>query len=94
MVGACVGVCERSEVVTGEDARKGDAVLGLASSGLHTNGYTLARKVVEDAGLSYSDVPDGFDRPLGEVYLEPHRAYAREVAALRDAVEEFAGWRT
>jgi phosphoribosylformylglycinamidine cyclo-ligase len=87
VVGACVGVCERSEVVTGEDARKGDAVLGLASSGLHTNGYTLARKVAEDAGLSYSDVPDGFDRALGEVYLEPHRAYAREVAALRDAVE-------
>src|SRR5918995_1391464 len=87
VVGACVGVCERSEVVTGEDAREGDAVLGLASSGLHTNGYTLARKVAEDAGLSYSDVPDGFDRALGEVYLEPHRAYAREVAALRDAVE-------
>ena len=85
VVGACVGVCERSEVVT-EDARKGDAVLGLASSGLHTNGYTLARKVVEDAGLSYSDVPDGFDRPLGEVYLEPHWP-TREVAALRDAVE-------
>ena len=87
VVGACVGACERAGVVTGEGVRAGDAELGLASSGLHTNGYTLARKVAEDAGLSYSDVPEGLDRTLGEVYLEPHRAYAREVAALRDAVE-------
>jgi phosphoribosylformylglycinamidine cyclo-ligase len=87
VVGACVGACERSEIVTGEGVRAGDTVLGLASSGLHTNGYTLARKVAEDAGLSYSDVPEGFDRPLGEVYLEPHRAYVREVFALREAVE-------
>jgi len=87
MVGVCVGACERSDVVTGERVRAGDAVLGLASSGLHTNGYTLARKVREDADLPYSDVPEGFYRPLGEVYLEPHRAYAREVFALRDAVE-------
>ena len=87
VIGVCVGACERSDVVTGERVRAGDAVLGLASSGLHTNGYTLARKVTEDADLPYSDVPEGFDRPLGEVYLEPHRAYAREVFALRDAVE-------
>jgi phosphoribosylformylglycinamidine cyclo-ligase len=87
VVGACVGACEREELVSGERVRVGDAILGLASSGLHTNGYTLARKVVEDAGLSYSDVPPGFDRSLGEVYLQPHRAYAREVAALRDAAE-------
>lgn len=87
VVGACVGACERADLVSGERVRAGDAVLGLASSGLHTNGYTLARKVVEDAGLSYSNVPEGFDRSLGEIYLEPHRAYVREVAALRDAVE-------
>src|SRR5215213_8045733 len=87
VVGACVGACERSEVVAGERVRVGDAILGIASSGLHTNGFTLARKVREDADLPYSDVPEGFDRPLGEVYLEPHRAYAREVAAVRDAVE-------
>ena len=87
VVGACVGACERAGLVSGERVRAGDAILGLASSGLHTNGYTLARKVVEDAGLSYSGVLAGFDRSLGEVYLEPHRAYAREVAALRDSVE-------
>jgi phosphoribosylformylglycinamidine cyclo-ligase len=87
VVGVCVGACERREVVTGERVRPGDAVLGLASSGLHTNGYTLARKVVADAGLSYRDAPESWDRSLGEVYLEPHRPYVREVSALRDAVE-------
>jgi phosphoribosylformylglycinamidine cyclo-ligase len=87
VVGVCVGACERSELVSGEGAEAGDAVLGLASSGLHTNGYTLARKAAEDAGLSYSEAPEGLDRSLGEVYLEPHRAYVREVSALRSAVE-------
>jgi phosphoribosylformylglycinamidine cyclo-ligase len=87
VVGACVGACERSEVITGGRVRAGDAILGLASNGLHTNGYTLARRVVAHAGHSYQDVPEGLHRSLGEVYLEPHRAYLREVEALRHAVE-------
>jgi phosphoribosylformylglycinamidine cyclo-ligase len=87
IVGVCVGACERGETITGERARPGDAVLGLASSGLHTNGYTLARKVLDDAGISYADRPEGLNRTVGEVYLEPHRAYVREVDALRTAVD-------
>jgi phosphoribosylformylglycinamidine cyclo-ligase len=87
VVGACVGACERTEVVTGERVSVGDAVIGLPSSGLHTNGYTLARKVLEDAGVSYEHRPEGFERTIGEAYLAPHRAYAHEVLALRDAVE-------
>jgi phosphoribosylformylglycinamidine cyclo-ligase len=87
VVGVCVGACERSEVISGERVQPGDAVLGLASSGLHTNGYTLARKVLEAAGVTYDDVPEGLGRSIGEVYLEPHRAYVREVEALRRVVE-------
>ena len=87
IVGVCLGACEKDEVVTGEKVRAGNAILGLASSGLHTNGYTLARKVVEDVGLSYSETPEAFDLPLGGVYLEPHKAYVREVGALREEVE-------
>lgn len=87
VVGVCVGASERDQVVTGEQVRTGDVVLGLASSGLHTNGYTLARKVLVDAGVSYADTLGGLDRPIGEVYLEPHRAYVREVEALRESVE-------
>lgn len=87
VVGTCMGVCERREVVTGERVEVGDAVIGLPSTGLHTNGYTLARRVLEDAGVSYEETPEGFDRPIGEVYLEPHRAYVREIIALRARVE-------
>jgi phosphoribosylformylglycinamidine cyclo-ligase len=87
IVGVCVGACERDGLIDGGRVRPGDAVLGLASSGLHTNGYTLARKVLSEAGISYSERPEGLDRPVGEVYLEPHRAYVREVEALRERVE-------
>lgn len=87
IVGVCVGACERGETITGGRVRSGDAVLGLASSGLHTNGYTLARKVLADAGISYSDWPGDLDRPVGEVYLELHRAYLREIEALRETVD-------
>jgi phosphoribosylformylglycinamidine cyclo-ligase len=87
IVGVCLGACERGGVVSGERVRPGDAVIGLSSSGLHTNGYTLARKVLADAGISYADRVEGLDRPVGEVYLEPHRAYVRAVEALRETVE-------
>ena len=87
VVGACLGACERWEIITGERVEVGDAVIGLPSSGLHTNGYTLARKVLEDADLSYSQRLEGSNRTIGEEYLVPHRAYVREILALRGAVE-------
>ena len=87
VVGACVGACERREVVTGEKVRVGDAVIGLPSAGLHTNGHSLAREVLEGAGVSYEYTPEGFDRTVGEAYLVPHRSYVRELLALRKAAE-------
>jgi phosphoribosylformylglycinamidine cyclo-ligase len=87
IVGVCVGACERSEVVSGQRVQPGDTIIGLASSGLHTNGYTLARKVLADTRISYADRPEGLNRPVGEIYLEPHRTYVREVEALRETVE-------
>ncbi len=86
IVGSCMGACEREDVVTGQGVEVGDAVIGLPSSGLHTNGYTLARKVLEDASLSYDGVPEGWDETVGDAYLEPHRAYVREVSALRRTI--------
>ncbi|WP_205544206.1 phosphoribosylformylglycinamidine cyclo-ligase [Rubrobacter indicoceani] len=89
IVGVCVGAAERSALVTGETVRPGDAVIGLASSGLHTNGYTLARKAVSDAGLSMSEAHELLPGSItiGEAYVEPHRAYVDEVFALREEVE-------
>jgi phosphoribosylformylglycinamidine cyclo-ligase len=87
VVGTCIGACERSEVVTGEEVEVGDVILGLASSGLHTNGYTLARKVVGEAGTSWTASPEGLERTVISAFLEPHLAYVHEIAALRGVVE-------
>lgn len=82
LAGFCVGVVERDEIVDGSKVKPGDALIGLASSGLHSNGYSLARKVLlEHLGLSLDEEFEG--RTLGEVLLEPTRIYAREVFELR-----------
>jgi phosphoribosylformylglycinamidine cyclo-ligase len=80
MAGFCVGVVERDHIVSGRAVRPGDVVLGLASSGLHSNGYSLARKAVFDrAGLKVTDHVAELDRTVGEELLEPTRIYVRPV---------------
>jgi phosphoribosylformylglycinamidine cyclo-ligase len=81
LVGTIVGVVERAQAIDGSCIRPGDAVLGLASSGLHTNGYSLARRVLE--GQDLRGAPAGLEIPLGEALLTPHRSYLGAVGALR-----------
>jgi phosphoribosylformylglycinamidine cyclo-ligase len=76
-----VGVVEADAVLGPERVREGDAVVAMASSGFHSNGYSLVRKVVAAAGLDLAST-HGLDRPLGEVLLEPTRIYARDCLAL------------
>jgi phosphoribosylamine--glycine ligase/phosphoribosylformylglycinamidine cyclo-ligase len=80
LVGTMVGWVERGKIVDGRDVRPGNVCLGLPSSGLHTNGYSLARHVF--AGVGWETVLPELGRPVGEVLLEPHRAYLREVETL------------
>ncbi|MHC4541389.1 MAG: phosphoribosylformylglycinamidine cyclo-ligase, partial [Planctomycetota bacterium] len=84
MAGFAVGVVERKKIITGENVRKGDVILGLASSGLHSNGYTLARNICfKQAGLKMTDVPDELGGAvLGDVLLEPTRIYVRSIIKL------------
>jgi len=85
LAGFAVGAVERGGILTGADAAVGDIVLGLASSGLHSNGFSLARRVVEVEGLDYHG-PAPFDpaTPLGDALLEPTRIYVRScLAAIR-----------
>jgi phosphoribosylformylglycinamidine cyclo-ligase len=78
MAGFCVGVVERDHIINGRTVRPGDVVLGLASTGLHSNGYSLVRKVVfEHAGLKVTDFVPELGRTVGEELLEPTRIYAR-----------------
>jgi phosphoribosylformylglycinamidine cyclo-ligase len=88
LAGFCVGVVERASLITGKSIRPGDALVGLASSGLHSNGYSLARRVLlEDARLSLDAHVEGLQRPLGEELLEPTRIYVKDVLALCRTVE-------
>src|SRR5436309_7343197 len=83
LAGFCVGVVERDHIVNGRTIRPGDAVLGLASTGLHSNGYSLVRKVVFDhAGLKVTDFVPELGRTVGEELLEPTRLYVRPIKNL------------
>jgi len=87
LAGFSVGVVERARIVTGATVTPGDRVIGLASSGLHSNGYSLARAVLLDRlGLGVDDVIPGVGRRLAEELLEPTRIYARAILALLRAV--------
>ena len=91
LAGFAVGVVERSGIVTGAEVRPGDRVLGLASSGLHSNGYSLARKVIfERLGLKLGDTAPGLGRSLADELLEPTRIYVRPVLDLLRSVPVLA----
>jgi phosphoribosylformylglycinamidine cyclo-ligase len=82
LAATAVGVVEADGVLGPERVRAGDVVIAMASSGFHSNGYSLVRRVVSAAGLDLHATPAGLDRPLGEVLLEPTRIYARDCLAL------------
>lgn len=84
LAGFAVGVVEKDRLITGADIRAGDVVLGLASSGPHSNGYSLIRKIVE---LTQADLAAPFHgRSLGETLLAPTRIYVRPLLALMQAL--------
>jgi phosphoribosylformylglycinamidine cyclo-ligase len=85
LAGTIVGIVDRSRIVDGSRVTPGDTVIGIASSGLHTNGYSLARRVLLDAGeasISPFEYIPALGRALGEEMLVTHRCYAPNVAPL------------
>lgn len=80
LAGFTVGAVERSKILTGEEIQAGDAVLGLASSGLHSNGYSLVRKIIKDQGLNYSDpLPYDSSRNIVDEILIPTKIYIKSL---------------
>jgi phosphoribosylformylglycinamidine cyclo-ligase len=84
LAGFCVGIAEKSELILPERVRPGDVLLGLASSGPHSNGYSLIRKVIDVSGADLSEPLDGAS--LGERLLAPTRIYVRSVLPLTRAL--------
>jgi phosphoribosylformylglycinamidine cyclo-ligase len=90
LVGFIVGVVERENIIKGEKIAAGDIIIGLASSGLHTNGYSLVRKVFGEEKRALSEHYPELGRTLGEELLEPHRCYYRELKPLLALVKGIA----
>lgn len=86
LAGFAAGAVNRDRVIDGSTVASGDAVIGLGSSGLHSNGYTLARRVLQGVYTLADHVPE-LSRTLADELLEPTRIYARNLLALREQVE-------
>ena len=85
LAGFCVGIVEKDKIIDGSKVKQGDILLGLASSGPHSNGYSLIRKVIEVSG---SDLDTEFDGDtLGNRLLEPTRIYVKSLLALAEEVD-------
>lgn len=80
LVGVITGVVDKSKIITGKSIKEGDLIVGLPSSGLHTNGYSLARKIFFDiSGFNVTDKLDTLEKNLGLTLLEPHINYTNPV---------------
>lgn len=87
VVGCIIGIVDEARMVLGRKVKEGDVLLGLPSNGLHTNGYSLARKIVFDiAGLDVMDKVEGIG-PIGKALLQPHTEYASVVLPLLEKYE-------
>ncbi|HEY9689836.1 MAG TPA: phosphoribosylformylglycinamidine cyclo-ligase [Coleofasciculaceae cyanobacterium] len=93
LAGFCVGIAERSRLLNGSQVQVGDVAIALPSSGFHSNGFSLVRKVVETAGLSWSDRVAGLtgDRTLGELVLTPTQIYVKPILELLKSDLEIHG---
>jgi phosphoribosylformylglycinamidine cyclo-ligase len=88
LAGFCVGLVERDHIIDGSRTRAGDAIIGLASSGPHSNGYSLIRRLLSVAGATASTALDG--EPLYDLLLAPTRIYVKSVLALMATVDVHA----
>jgi phosphoribosylformylglycinamidine cyclo-ligase len=90
LVGFIIGAAEKERIITGESISTGDAIIGLPSSGLHTNGYSLVRRVFGEDRASLETRYPELGRTLGEELLEPHRCYYNQLKPLLPLIKGLA----
>jgi phosphoribosylformylglycinamidine cyclo-ligase len=90
LVGFIIGVVEKSGIIQGEKIAAGDIIMGLPSSGLHTNGYSLVRKIFGETSSALNTAYPELGRTLGEVLLEPHRSYYNQLRPLLPLIKGLA----
>ncbi|PHJ69073.1 phosphoribosylformylglycinamidine cyclo-ligase [Nostoc linckia z18] len=82
LAGFCVGIVEKSQMLDGSQVKVGDVAIALASTGVHSNGFSLVRKIVSDGNFSWSDTPELLGgETIGETFLKPTRIYVKPVLA-------------
>jgi phosphoribosylformylglycinamidine cyclo-ligase len=89
LAGFCVGIAEKSKILDGTQVKIGDVAIALASSGVHSNGFSLVRKIIDDLGFSFDDTPEILaGKTLGEVLLTPTKIYVKSILnALKSGLE-------
>jgi phosphoribosylformylglycinamidine cyclo-ligase len=90
LAGTCLAYVKKNRIILGDSIHPGDAIIGLSSTGIHSNGYTLARRVVEEAEFSFTDeFPEGLypGKTIGEIMLTPTRIYVKEILELFKTVD-------
>ena len=90
LVGFIIGVVEKDKIIKGQSITAGDAVLGMTSNGLHTNGYSLARKVFGETREALQKKYDELGRTVGEALLEPHICYYNQLKPVLDHIKGMA----
>jgi len=83
LAGTAIGIVDKDKVVTGEKIREEDVLVGVPSSGLHSNGYTLARRIIAQSKYTYFDAMPGGDKSIGEELLTPTRIYPEIVELVK-----------
>jgi phosphoribosylformylglycinamidine cyclo-ligase len=93
IAGFCVGIVEKSRMLNGSQVQVGDIAIGLASSGIHSNGFSLVRKIVSDRNFSWNDCPEAFNgQSLGEVCLTPTQIYVKPILGQFKRGLTFMAW--
>ncbi|RLF40965.1 MAG: phosphoribosylformylglycinamidine cyclo-ligase [Thermoplasmata archaeon] len=90
LAGTCLSYVKKERIITGEKIQPGDIIIGLKSNGLHSNGYTLARKIIEKQGFRYTDYfPDDLypGETIGEILLKPTEIYVKPILSVLDKIE-------